>query len=266
MLNENKLVILKPIIGGHEGSCFRELIDLWFENGFCNVVLNSKGNENIREDLREEARPWMNLEGDFSCAQNDILLYDNTRGDKLDYIKGWNKALFANEVLDLPNSSPWIWWVRFPRIYYRFQELNKYLNFHERNNESIFIGNYTNENRRGNWNEYISFFYMGNHSQHFQNNMQFNYNEYLKRLANSKFGLDLPGQGPKTLRFAEYCGLGVVPIITSGIVVKCFNEVKEGIHYFFAKNPKQVSEIINDCSIHTWQRMSINCIKWFEQK
>ena len=52
--------IIKPTIGGHDGSSFRELIDLWQEKGFCEVVHNKNTNQAFsnQPSLDPSARPW----------------------------------------------------------------------------------------------------------------------------------------------------------------------------------------------------------------
>ena len=58
--------ILKPIIGGHDGSSFRELIDLWKENNLCEVIDGPKQTIlSLEFSQHPEARPWINEVGDI---------------------------------------------------------------------------------------------------------------------------------------------------------------------------------------------------------
>jgi hypothetical protein len=254
------ITILKPTIGLHEGTCFRELLDIWAEREYCRVVPNVMlvSDPRIEETLRPESRPWMN-------AVNDILLYDNTVLDKLEHIEGWNKALFANEVKHAKNCYPWIFWPRFPKRYFSYLDNNEILGYNERKNESIFIGNYTTGKRMGDWGEHLSFFYMGSIQQNNMNFMKFDYGTYLKHLQNSKFGLCLPGTGPKCLRDVELIGLGTVPIFTPGVSTDYYDTLVQDKHFLYAETPDDVPKVIAECNKEKWDYMFNACLEWFDR-
>ena len=43
--------IIKPSIGGHDGSSFRELLDMWFERGYCKIEQGpTQRSQGYRED------------------------------------------------------------------------------------------------------------------------------------------------------------------------------------------------------------------------
>ena len=43
--------IIKPSIGGHDGSSFRELLDLWQENNFCTITMGpTERSEGYKDD------------------------------------------------------------------------------------------------------------------------------------------------------------------------------------------------------------------------
>jgi hypothetical protein len=88
--------IIKPLFEGHANDTFRELVDLWTEKKFCEVVY-----ENVRN-------VWMNNVG-------DILLYDRPTLEWLNNYN-FNFGLFGNTVPKLPNSSSWIFWGRRPSL------------------------------------------------------------------------------------------------------------------------------------------------------
>ena len=88
-----RLKILKPTKGQHDGSSFREIIDIWREKDICDVVDNTEANDRSSGDETQwiESRPWINKVG-------NILLYDQPILDKLHSGLTWDLALFANEV------------------------------------------------------------------------------------------------------------------------------------------------------------------------
>ena len=70
--------IIKPLIGGHDGSSFRELLDAWEERKYCEVISGPTcRSKEYREDPDSpEAKCWVNQMG-------DILLYDFPILDRL---------------------------------------------------------------------------------------------------------------------------------------------------------------------------------------
>ena len=53
--------IIKPSIGGHDGSSFRELLDMWFERGYCRIEQGpAQRSQGYREDPDSpEAKCWV---------------------------------------------------------------------------------------------------------------------------------------------------------------------------------------------------------------
>ena len=89
--------------------------------------------------------------------------------------------------------------------------------------------------------------------------------DYLNILSDFKFGLCLPGVGPKCLRDVELIGMGTVPIITPGVCTTYYDPLVENVHYFRANNPSEAQKIMDECDDETWKEMSDNCINWFEK-
>ena len=74
--------ILKPAgiaASGHDGSSFREILDIWKERNYCEIIDNvdvySDRNVGV-PDSWKEARPWVESVG-------NILLYDNPILDRV---------------------------------------------------------------------------------------------------------------------------------------------------------------------------------------
>jgi len=246
--------ILKPTIGGHDGSSFRELLDIWGEMGLCEVLENKNIVTDFypNETLPPQARPWVNEVG-------DILLYDNPILDKVHEKLNWNLALWANEVHKGEKSYPWTFWPKHSRVYLEIlkEGIPKY---NERANESCFIGTYTTPKRTYNWHSAVQNFYMDQNGKKLYQPY-----EYLEALKSHKFGLCLPGVGPKCLRDVELIGLGTVPIFTEGVSTNYYEPLEENRHFLFAKNPEEARIKIQDCSQSKWEQLSGECIEWFNR-
>ena len=190
--------ILKPTIGGHDGSSFRELVDMWGEAGYCEVINNGKIASSVYKDESHypEARPWVNKVG-------DIMLYDNPILDKLHSGLKWKMALWANKVHKGENSYPWTFWPKHSKVHAKVVQKG-IKDFDDRPHESVFIGSFTTPKRRYSgvkelqWEDVIQNFWMGS-----SNNKLYDPEKYLDVLGEHKFGLCLPGVGPKCLRDIE---------------------------------------------------------------
>jgi hypothetical protein len=235
--------IIKPNKDGHVGDTFRELVDLWAENGLCEV------------EYRNVRNVWMN-------DVDDILLYDRP---VLDWLRGekYNFALFGNTVPNLPKSSPWIFWGRRPRL---MEEVKKNRGtWSDRNIESIFLGKVENNVQLGkrtniDWSKNIELFSMPIRGEY-----KYNQEEYLKLLTKSKFGLCLSGYGPKCNREIELMCMGVVPIMTPLVDLTYYSGLIEGIHYIKVETPAEIKYKIKNIGKPHWEELSNNGIKWYEE-
>ena len=80
----------------HKGDTSRELIDIWEEGGYCEVV---------RGEV-EDVFVWAN-------EPNDVLLYEYDRFDVYPGLPdSWNKGLFGGMQCDDPRALPWTYWAR----------------------------------------------------------------------------------------------------------------------------------------------------------
>lgn len=234
--------ILKPLHEGHANDTFRELVDLWAENGLCEVFY-----ENIKN-------VWINSFG-------NILLYDRPTLEWLGNSK-FNFALFGNTVPNLPNSSSWIFWGRRPRLMEKIKKERK--TWDNRNIESIFLGKVENnvqlsKRTNTNWSDFIELFEMPIKSEY-----KYSQEEYLNLLTKSKFGLCLSGYGPKCNREIELMCMGVVPIITPLVDITYYNQLKEDKHFIRVDEPAEIPKKIKNISKNQWEDMSNNCVDWYE--
>lgn len=234
--------VIKPRNEHHAGDAFRELVDLWGENGLCEVEYQNVKNV------------WLNGYG-------NVLLYDRPT---LEWFgnQPFKFGLFGNTVPNIPNSSPWIFWGRKPRLMEEIKKDRK--SWYDRSIESIFLGKVENNTQLGkrtthNWSDYIELFDMPIRGEY-----NYTQKEYLKLLTKSKFGLCLSGYGPKCNREIELMCMGVVPIITPLVDLTFFNPLTEGKHYIRVNQPSEIKEKISKISQQQWEEMSNNCIEWYE--
>ena len=236
--------ILKPT-HGHGGDTFRQLLDMWGENGYCEIVKTNHPN------------CWVGNVG-------NILLYDFPRLDDRP-IPEFKFALFGNTVPLGDQISPWIFWGRKPRM---IEERRKRLS-PDRDIESMFLGKVENHvqlhNRsRENWEDVVELFSMPVRLGDATNtNYPYTQEEYLDFVSRSKYGLCLPGYGPKCNREIEYMAFGTVPIMTPGVDVTYYSPLEEGIHYVKVNSPEELKTKISSISNEQWKVMSDNCIKWY---
>ena len=210
-----------------------------------------------------------------NCWLSDsVLLYD---WDRIDWIENdhqqatlvlMGNGSLTNEYLQISNDggwiSPWTYWCKYPKILEQFIKTHKPLNYEQRINESIFIGNYENSVQQQyrtnkNWNDFVSVFYCTSGTKNL-----FTHLEYLEHLSKSKFGLCLRGYGIKCHREIELMALGVVPIITPEVDIKSFSQPPiENVHYIIVSNPEEIPIKIKNITSQKWTEMSNNCIKWY---
>ena len=241
--------ILLSLIDGHSGKdTFRELAKLWEENGYCRIEYSNR------------PHCWLN---------NDILLYDRPTLDQIkQYPVSYKFALFGNTVPKFNNSSSWIFWGRRPRLLENIKKLKK--DWGDRNIESIFLGKVENHQQLKKrtslkWSDVIEKFEMPISQGYPIAAYKYTQQQYLELLTKSKYGLCLPGYGPKCNREIELLGLGVVPIFTPGVDNTYYSPLIENKHYIKVNNPSEINNKIKNISKDQWVELSINGIKWYEE-
>lgn len=223
---------------------FPELLSMWQESGYCEII---------------------QTEGKFTWANEvgDALLHEH---DRVSELPKWNVALFANQIHESQDASPWIYWARHPRNLENVID-EGILNFDERDIESIFLGKVENPiqgeaRTKYDWSTCVKEFSMPIEMWR-PGNYKLSNIDYLKKIKRSKFGLCLPGYGPKCQREIELMGLGVVPIVTPNVNTEYYDSLRKDVHYLYAEDPTQVSDVISSCSRNKWLQMSRNCVDWY---
>lgn len=236
----------------HEGDTFRELANMWEEAGYCT----------IEQDETAGFFTWVDAVG-------EVLLYEYPRFDVHPGLPpSWSLALFGNSQHHDYTARPWIFWPRKPRALEKKILEAPSKNYQSRGVKSVFLGKIENQiqldNRtRHDWSSCTDFFNMP--VEHRETPHRYSQEEYLDILSNSKFGIALPGYGPKCNREIEYFGLGVVPILVQGVCVQYHNPPHPGKHYFYANSPQEAAKIMETCSPGQWEDMSNNCIEWYNK-
>ena len=230
----------------HKGDTFRELLGMWEESDYCEI---EESNDRFC---------WIGGVG-------NILLYEYARFDFLP--ERWNYALFSNMQKNCENCFPWIFWSRHPKKLEK--EIEKgVLSYYDRNISSIFLGKIENQiqhkNRvRYDWSCGVELFSMPIASA--DTRYPYTQEEYLDKVRHSKFGLVLPGYGPKCNREIEYLGLGTVPIYTEGCSLDFYRPMTEGVHYLTANTPQDVLDIVENITEEEWNSLSKNGRDWYEE-
>jgi len=233
----------------HSGDTFREMIDLWEENGFIKIIPS------------EEPHPWLNGVG-------NILLYDRpTYKWFIPASTHYKLGLFGNPnpPQNLDNNHPWIFWARRPRLLKKYDIDEKILSYEDRTILSAFIGKIENSVQSKHrttydWSRCVELFDMP-----INGNYKYTQEEYLEVMRKVKFGLCLRGFGVKCNREIELMALGVVPIFTAGVSKTYYNRLKKDVHYLYAKNPMDVKKVISNCSKKRWQQLSKAGRKWYQE-
>ena len=249
--------ILKPEIPNqyspywHPGDSFRELLDMWGENGYCTVI---PCNVNLI---------WLERVG-------GVLLYDRDKLDQCPPYEHFKFGVFSTTVPEpSPKTSAWILWGRSPR---KLEEVRKkeFKSFSERSIESLFLGKVENpvqlKNRTSHdWSKNIELFEMPISQGYPIVEYKYTQDEYLELLRDARFGLSIPGYGPKCSREIEYFGLGVVPIVTPDLDITYYEPIIKDVHYLYAEKPEDIPGLIADTSQEKWEEMSKAGREWFDR-
>ena len=242
-------------IMAHAGDTFREMVDIWAERGYVTV-----------ERSESSGYCWWGGVG-------EILLYDRPTPRWWNEATSYQMALFGNCAPPGPGphtlrQSVWGFWPRSPiaieAMAARFENLHGY---NTRNIKSLFLGKVENgiqrEHRTGvDWSTAVELFSMPIDSTGAP--YPYTQEQYLDKLCSSQFGLCLPGFGPKCNREIEYFACGCVPIVTPGVDMKGYLvPPQEGIHYFMARNPEEVSAIVKNTTSDRWLQMSAAGRSWW---
>lgn len=242
-------------IWAHAGDTFREMVDIWGERGYVRV-----------ERTEETGFCWWGGIG-------QTLLYDRPTPRWWSAIPTYQLALFGNcappgPAAHILRQSLWGFWPRAPRAVEAMARRGDNLRgYKDRKISSVFLGKVENgvqlAARTGaDWKSAVERFSMPIDST--GKPYPYTQAEYLETLCTTRFGLCLPGFGPKCNREIEYFACGVVPIVTPGVDMKGYLvPPREGQHYFRASTPEEVRAIVEETPAAKWSAMSAAGREWW---
>jgi hypothetical protein len=235
-----------PDLNDHSGDTFRELVNLWEENGLVEIIKTKSSN-----------LVWWNNIG-------DILLYDRPTLQWISPNLKANKVLWGNTVPD--GGIPWIFWGRRPKLMEKIIKEEGRLSYQDRKTETIFLGKVEN-NVQMSFRQIAETFkgHLTEFDMPINGNYKYDQYQYLQRLRDSKYGLCLRGFGPKCNREIELLSLGVVPIITPGVDLTFFEPLIEDEHYITANSPQEMISKLDEIDENKWTEMSNAGIEWYER-
>ena len=241
--------------GRGDGDAFREMVSVWKDRGYVTSELTN-----------DSPFCWWGGIG-------NILLYEHPTHRQWIDVPSYQMALFGNPSLPGPDAhvlrqSPWSFWARHPRILEEVIANGDHLRgFRSRPIASVFLGKVENGiqlQRRTSvdWSGSCELFSMPVDAT--GKAYPYTPHEYLEKLCLSRFGLCLPGFGPKCNREIEYLACGVVPIVTSGVDMRHYLvPPRVGVHYLVADSPAEVRRIVETTSEETWTAMSAAGREWW---
>ena len=239
-------------IWSHSGDTFREMVEIWKERGYVDVV--------GREDT---GYCWW---GDVG----EVLLYDRPTARWWNDRTPYQMALFGNcAPLGHPaRQSVWCFWPRSPRaVEGVVDRVENMLGYSSRPITSLFLGKIENGVQQAvrtkqDWSGCVELFSMPVDST--GKPYPFTQAEYLDKLCHARFGLCLPGFGPKCNREIEYFACGCVPIVTPGVDMRGYLVPPvEGVHYLRADTPEQVKKLVAETDPAKWALMSAAGRAWW---
>jgi len=239
----------------HVGDSLREMVSIWNSRKY--VVLE-----------KSENTPYC-----WWGGIGEVLLYDWPTSRWWIDIPPYQMALFGNCAPPGPDKhklrqSTWCYWPKSPKLVEEIvADKENMKGYRERSIASVFLGKIENGVQRDHrtkhdWSSCIELFSMPVDTTGIE--YPFTKKEYLLKLCNSRFGLCLPGLGPKCNREIECFAAGCVPIVTEGVdMTNYLLSPKEGVHYLKARSPEDVLRIVKETSPEKWLEMSIAGKEWW---
>ena len=160
------------------------------------------------------------------------------------------------------SKSPWTFWPRRPRLVEALSGLDlhrtKGLVFYGRSENGVQLGNRT----KADWASVCDEFVHVTGSDPYP----FSQEEYLRNLAQAKWGLCLAGFGKKCHREIECMAMGCVPIVAPEVDMENYAQPPvEGVHFFRAADPITAEALVQGTSDEVWATMSAASKTWWLQ-
>jgi hypothetical protein len=225
---------------GHAGDSFRELATLWAERGYVTIQPTDSGHVSLTQGSQK------------------VVLYDRPTYDWLEAEPTDAPMLVGNPE----SKNPWTFWPRRPRLVEGLSGLDLHrtrgLVFYGRSENGVQLGNRT----KADWASVCDEFVHVTGSDPYP----FSQEEYLRRLAQAKWGLCLAGFGKKCHREIECMAMGCVPIVAPEVDMENYAQPPvEGVHFFRAADPITAEALVQGTSEEVWATMSAACRAWWLQ-
>lgn len=236
---------------GHKGDSFREIVDMWAERGYV-----------TKEEDPSATQCWLHGVG-------ETLLYDRPTWAWLEKAEQDYKVCLAGnpDPSEKPNTKPWIFWPRQPRMVEKFAASLTPLD--ERKDSLVFFGRIENDVQGkyrqdvAQWSKLCSKFSM---PLSVKEPYALGPEDYLTALKGSKYGLCLRGYGPKCNREIELLAMGTVPIVTDGVDYLNYAEpLIEGVHVIYAKDAEDAKKKMAAIPDSQWETMSKAGHMWWKK-
>lgn len=248
------VVLPTPRLGyhNHADDSFREMVLLWEAQGRCQVQRAPRTNY-----------VWYGGIG-------KTLLYDRANFNWIEQDPEPYTLLLAGnpDASQKPNAKQWTFWPRHPKLVDEVAPTLAKTSFEDREKQLVFYGRIENQIQKD---ARLNTLYEAcdGFDCPISTKKPYKYTarEYLNAISNSKFGLSMPGYGPKCNREIEYMAVGTVPVVAPDVDMdKYMDPPKEGVHYFRLKAAtKEAVEELNLGAIseETWAAMSAACHAWW---
>jgi hypothetical protein len=204
----------------------------------------------------------------------EILLYDRPTWAWLEKASGpeqtYKLCLAGNpSATEKPNTRPWIFWPRQPRLVEAKVEAAKGRGFQERTDGLVFYGRIENDIQgqyRQNVEEWSALCDKFSMPKGAKEPYALSPDEYLTALQNAKFGLCLRGYGPKCNREIELLAMGTVPIVTLGVDIDGYSEpLVDGVHVIRVSGPEDAKAKMAALTEEQWTTMSKEAHAWWKR-
>lgn len=224
---------------------FAGMVYEWWKMGLC--------------EIHDNPTPWF-----WWGEVGDVLLHYRPTLETMPARANYRLGLFANASPPVNGriNVPWTFWASVPSRFESYRSVSN-LPHDKRPNRFVFIGSYENLKQRGN--RPIEWWEPALDLCEYSKVKAFTNKEYLRTLRQSRFGLCLPGYGPKCWRDVEYLGMGVVPVFTPGCSLEYWSALTPGLHYYFAKSPDEALSLIESTTPERWAEMSEAGKAWYER-
>ena len=219
----------------HAGDSFREMAAMWAERGYVSLAPTDSGHIKL----------------------NSTVLYDRPTFAWLDAEPFSGPMLLGNPAPRSANQRPWTFWPRRPRLVEELSALDlprtKGLVFYGRSENAVQKAHRTAADWSSVCDEFVHV--VG------EKPYPFTHEEYLRNLAQAKWGLCLAGFGKKCHREIECMAMGCVPIVGPEVDMDNYADPPViNVHYLRAATPADVVKPEAD-----WEKMSAACKDWWRR-